>query len=125
EISSKKYNFSKDDTLTISTTISTTESNSNSFDDDDDSFEDLDHLINERHIKVTNCEAHFEDSEPDPREQFKCHWNVPAPKFDKNGHYINNDKTNTSEKKFLVTCLNEQISHHPPVSAFHYHCEET
>ncbi|CAG8700230.1 12445_t:CDS:2, partial [Racocetra persica] len=213
EISSKKYNFSKDDTLTISTTISTTESNSYSF-DDDDGFEDLDHLINERHIKVTNCEAHFEDSEPDPSklrtlfsllknligvkdivslrislpsqllepignleywnyndrpdfltcigdsddplermlaairwwytkdlkfvkgklvkpynsilgEQFKCHWNVPAPKFDKNGHYINNDKTNTSEKKYLVTCLNEQISHHPPVSAFHYHCEET
>ncbi|CAG8473733.1 7825_t:CDS:2 [Cetraspora pellucida] len=213
EISSKKYNFFKDDTLTISTTESTIES---TLCDDDDGFEDLDRLITERHIKVTNCEAHFEDSEPDQSklrtlfsllknligvkdivslrislpsqllepignleywnyndrpdfltcigdsddplermlaairwwyskdlkyvtgklvkpynsilgEQFICHWNVPAPKFDNNGHYINNDETNTSKntKNYIVTGLNEQISHHPPVSAFHYHCEET
>ncbi|RIB09187.1 oxysterol-binding protein [Gigaspora rosea] len=211
EISYRKHNSLKDDTLTISTTISTTESSSYP-DDNDNSFEDLDRLIHERHIKVTNCEAHFEDSEPDQSklktllsllknligvkdivslrislpsqllepignleywnyndrpdflaciddsddplermfatirwwyskdlkfvkgklikpynsilgEQFICHWNVAAPKFDKNGHYINNDET--SSKNYLVTCLNEQISHHPPVSAFHYNCEET
>ncbi|CAG8791952.1 24117_t:CDS:2, partial [Dentiscutata erythropus] len=179
EISSRKYNSLKDDTLTISTTISSTESASY---DNDNNFEDLDRLIHERHIKVTNCEANFEDSEPDQSklktllsllknligvkdivsfigdsddplermfatirwwyskdlkyvkgklikpynsilgEQFICHWNVPAPKFDKNGHFINNAEPNN--KNYLVTCLNEQICHHPPVSAFHYNCEE-
>ncbi|CAG8700097.1 163_t:CDS:2, partial [Scutellospora calospora] len=57
-------------------------------------------------------------------EQFICHWNVTAPKFDNNGLYKNTSTPN-DEKNYLVTCLNEQISHHPPVSAFHYNCEET
>lgn len=47
---------------------------------------------------------------------------MAAPKFDKRGHFIN---IGDEKKRYRVTCLNEQISHHPPVSAFHYHCEET
>ncbi|RHZ83050.1 hypothetical protein Glove_99g130 [Diversispora epigaea] len=67
-------------------------------------------------------------------EQFICHWDVTTPKFDEKGHLMsdnnnnNNNKngfSNNNEIKYRVTCLNEQISHHPPVSAFHYHCEET
>ncbi|CAG8458038.1 6815_t:CDS:2 [Diversispora eburnea] len=64
-------------------------------------------------------------------EQFICHWDVTTPKFDERGHFINHNNNkngfsnNNDEIKYRVTCLNEQISHHPPVSAFHYNCEET
>ena len=62
-------------------------------------------------------------------EQFSCHWDVTYPKFDKNGNFIDDTESNLTglskgEKKYRVTCLNEQISHHPPVSAFRYQCEE-
>ncbi|CAG8522639.1 2016_t:CDS:2 [Ambispora leptoticha] len=59
-------------------------------------------------------------------EQFLCHWEISPPKFNKNGEIDPNAQATGSshEKKYRVTCLNEQISHHPPVSAFHYHCPE-
>ncbi|CAG8458882.1 11804_t:CDS:2 [Funneliformis mosseae] len=62
-------------------------------------------------------------------EQFSCHWDVTSPKFDKKGNFIYDSESNLSgstkgDKSYRVTCLNEQISHHPPVSAFHYQCEE-
>ncbi|CAG8452975.1 8870_t:CDS:2 [Ambispora gerdemannii] len=59
-------------------------------------------------------------------EQFLCHWEVTSPKFNKNGEIdpIEQATGSSNEKKYRVTCLNEQISHHPPVSAFHYHCPE-
>ncbi|RIA84899.1 oxysterol-binding protein-like protein OBPa [Glomus cerebriforme] len=61
-------------------------------------------------------------------EQFSCHWDVTSPKFD-NGKFIDDPVSNLTgiskgEKKYRVTCINEQISHHPPVSAFYYLCEE-
>ncbi|CAG8735874.1 45444_t:CDS:2 [Gigaspora margarita] len=163
EISYRKHNSLKDDTLTISTTISTAESSSYA-DDNDNSFEDLDRLIHERHIKVTNCEAHFEDSEPDQsklrtllsllknligvKDIVSLRISLPSQLLEPIGNleYWNyNDRPDFlaciddsddplermfatirwCSKNYLVTCLNEQISHHPPVSAFHYNCEET
>ncbi|CAG8716385.1 17179_t:CDS:2, partial [Dentiscutata heterogama] len=164
EISSRKYNSLKDDTLTISTTISSTESASY---DNDNNFEDLDRLIHERHIKVTNCEANFEDSEPDQsklktllsllknligvKDIVSLRISLPSQLLEPIGNleYWNyNDRPDfltcigdsddplermfaairwwySKDLKYVVfTCLNEQICHHPPISAFHYNCEE-
>ncbi|GES92145.1 oxysterol binding protein (Orp8), putative [Rhizophagus clarus] len=62
-------------------------------------------------------------------EQFSCHWDVTSPNFDNKGNFIDDIESNLTgsskgKQKYRVTCLNEQISHHPPVSAFHYHCKE-
>lgn len=62
-------------------------------------------------------------------EQFSCHWDVTSPNFDNKGNFIDDRESNLSgisngKQKYRVTCINEQISHHPPVSAFHYQCEE-
>ncbi|RUS20363.1 hypothetical protein BC938DRAFT_475575, partial [Jimgerdemannia flammicorona] len=65
-------------------------------------------------------------------EQFYCHWDVSTPKFNVDGTiakqtWISENKGVNEDalgKSIRVTCLNEQISHHPPVSAFFYNCEE-
>ncbi|CAB4397198.1 unnamed protein product [Rhizophagus irregularis] len=62
-------------------------------------------------------------------EQFSCHWDVTSPNFDNKGNFIDDRESNLSgisngNQKYRVTCINEQISHHPPVSAFYYQCEE-
>ncbi|RUS19829.1 putative oxysterol-binding protein [Endogone sp. FLAS-F59071] len=66
-------------------------------------------------------------------EQFYCHWDVTPPKFNPDGSIAEQIWTSDSKgdanqkasgKTVRVTCLNEQISHHPPVSAFFYDCEE-
>ncbi|KAG9291873.1 hypothetical protein G9A89_012158 [Geosiphon pyriformis] len=59
-------------------------------------------------------------------EQFSCYWEVTLPKFDENNNIIAEGQTigSSNEKKYRVTCLNEQISHHPPVSAFYYQSPE-
>ncbi|CAG8654756.1 6888_t:CDS:2, partial [Paraglomus occultum] len=59
-------------------------------------------------------------------EQFFCYWEVTPPSFDEKGNLAASPgvATSNSQSKHRVTCINEQISHHPPVSAFYYHCEE-
>nr|CAG8447304.1 130_t:CDS:2 [Entrophospora candida] len=61
-------------------------------------------------------------------EQFSCHWDVSEPRFDKKGNFIEQQETlnenDNNQKNYRVTCLTEQISHHPPVSAFCYHSED-
>ncbi|KAJ2959966.1 hypothetical protein NQZ79_g4562 [Umbelopsis isabellina] len=52
-------------------------------------------------------------------ETFKCHWEVPRD-LEQTQSYSQNE----SQKPISVKCMNEQISHHPPVSGFYYSCEE-
>ncbi|OZJ03686.1 hypothetical protein BZG36_03500 [Bifiguratus adelaidae] len=68
-------------------------------------------------------------------EQFFCHWDVVEPQSDDHGNIkasmlsseegkARQMELNTTEdqEKVRVICINEQISHHPPVSAFHMAC---
>ncbi|KNC96862.1 uncharacterized protein SPPG_07694 [Spizellomyces punctatus DAOM BR117] len=69
-------------------------------------------------------------------ERFLCWWDVPlndvSPSAEPRSS-TSTDQTNTdqeSEKTLVddtplkVTCITEQISHHPPVSAYYYECKE-
>ncbi|KAI8058514.1 hypothetical protein BDF22DRAFT_666281 [Syncephalis plumigaleata] len=60
-------------------------------------------------------------------EQFLCRWRVPkdAPLGDKVVEEAQLDSfTGSDNDVYTVTYITEQISHHPPVSAYQYACEE-
>lgn len=52
-------------------------------------------------------------------ETFNCHWEVP-----RDHEQTQIYSQNKSQKPISIKCMNEQISHHPPVSGFYYSCEE-
>ncbi|KAJ2160462.1 hypothetical protein GGF46_002224 [Coemansia sp. RSA 552] len=67
-------------------------------------------------------------------EQFFCHWNVPAATGDDNARREDTvtssitdvavDDSDDSGDKLRVEYITEQVSHHPPVSAYVYRCKE-
>jgi len=71
-------------------------------------------------------------------EQFLCYWIVPTPSSnsssESNPVMITKKSpvtglpelclVNSTIEGIKITCINEQISHHPPVSAFYYECKE-
>ncbi|KAI9286493.1 oxysterol-binding protein [Umbelopsis sp. AD052] len=55
-------------------------------------------------------------------ETFKCWWDVSQEEMDSTGQA--SLTASESKETIRVKCLNEQISHHPPVSGFYYTCEQ-
>src|SRR5262245_38302379 len=53
-------------------------------------------------------------------EQFLCKWTVEPHEDRVNGTAMQHDAYQTC----MVKAVAEQISHHPPVSAFYYMCDE-
>ncbi|KAJ3022596.1 hypothetical protein HKX48_005782 [Thoreauomyces humboldtii] len=58
-------------------------------------------------------------------ERFLCWWDVPK---EANGSVVSSStadaSTGSPADTLKVTCITEQISHHPPVSAYYYACKE-
>ncbi|KAI8324245.1 hypothetical protein GQ54DRAFT_256809 [Martensiomyces pterosporus] len=52
-------------------------------------------------------------------EQFFCHWDVEA-----TSSSSSSSSSSTGDRKLRVEYITEQVSHHPPVSAYVYRCKE-
>ncbi|RKP05670.1 putative oxysterol-binding protein [Thamnocephalis sphaerospora] len=57
-------------------------------------------------------------------EQFLCRWHVPKDAALGDACLEEAQTHDYDGDAYTVTCITEQISHHPPVSAFQYTCEE-
>ncbi|XP_046860517.1 oxysterol-binding protein-related protein 11-like [Xenia sp. Carnegie-2017] len=55
-------------------------------------------------------------------EVFHCCWDISAPKT--NGHVTEMESTGESRRDYRLRYVAEQVSHHPPVSAFYVECPE-